>query len=83
MTITHYDSTFLMEWLHMMSQAIEQPQHPHLLYSVVSIRMHGKTVIGSTVIVEMQRAGTYKCVYCRYLQIPFQLIRSVMQPGVQ
>jgi len=47
------------------------------------MRMHGKTVIGSTVIVEMQRAGTYKRAYCRYLQLPFRLNRLAMQPGVQ
>ena len=47
------------------------------------MRVHGKTVIGSTVIVEMQRAGTYKRVYCRYMQLPFRFNWLAMQPGVQ
>jgi len=46
---------FLIEWLHLSSLALKHPQHPPI-YSISFVRMQGKKVVSSIVILETQAA---------------------------
>jgi len=68
------DPIFAIEWLCLMSLAVKHLQRP-LLCSVLFVRMQGKKLVSSTVILEMQATSKYyygNC-YCSAVTMPIKL----------